>query len=66
MELQAVAQEPPPPDSVVTLTGELADEVPAASVASTLKLYVVEAESPLTAKVVPLAVPIEVPFCRTV
>jgi hypothetical protein len=44
----------------------LAEEVPAASVASTVKLYDVEAASPLTANVVPVAVPIEVPFCSTV
>jgi hypothetical protein len=51
---------------VVTLTAELALEVPAASVASTVKLYVVEADSPLTANDVPVAVPIELLFCNTV
>jgi hypothetical protein len=61
-----VEQPPPPPDGVVTFTAELAAEVPCASVASTVKLYEVEAASPLTAKEVPLAVPIEVPFCKTV
>jgi hypothetical protein len=61
-----VAHEPPPLADVVTLTAELALEVPAASVASTVKLYVVEADSPLTAKDVPLAVPIELPFCNMV
>jgi hypothetical protein len=51
---------------VVTFTAELADDVPSASVASTAKLYAVEAESPVTANDVPLAVPIEVPFFNTV
>jgi hypothetical protein len=64
--LHAVAQVPPPLADVVTLSAELALEVPAASVASTVKLYVVEAANPLTANDVPLAVPIEVPFCNTV
>lgn len=56
----------PPPANVVTLSGELAVEVPAASVASTVKLYEVDAARPLTANEVPVAVPIEVPFCKTV
>jgi hypothetical protein len=51
---------------VVTFTAELGPEVPFASVASTVKLYAVEAERPVTAKVVPVAVPIEVPFFRMV
>jgi hypothetical protein len=66
VELHAVAHVPPPLPDVVTLTAELATEVPAASVASTVKLYDVEAASPLTANEVPVAVPIEVPFCNTV
>jgi hypothetical protein len=52
--------------SVVTLTAELWAEVPSASVASTVKLYAVEAVRPPTAKVVPVAVPIEVPFFKIV
>jgi hypothetical protein len=51
---------------VVTFTAVLAGEVPAASVASTVKLYEVDAERPLTANDVPVALPIEVPFCSTV
>jgi hypothetical protein len=38
VELHAVAHEPPPPARVVTLAAELAGDVPAASVASTVKL----------------------------
>jgi len=64
--LHAVAHEPPPFASVVTFKGELAADVPFESVASTVKLYAVEAASPLTAKDVPVAVPIEVPPCSTV
>jgi len=52
--------------SVVTFTAELAAEVPFASVASTVKLYAVDAVSPVTAKVVPVAVPIETPPFNTV
>ena len=52
--------------SVVTFTAALGPDVPFASVALTVKLYAVEAESPLTANDVPVAVPIEVPFCNTV
>jgi hypothetical protein len=45
---------PPPPPSVVVLTWLLAGEVfPAASRARTVKLYVVEAASPLTVVLVP-------------
>jgi hypothetical protein len=51
---------------VVTLTAELAGEVPTLSVASTVKLYSVEAERPVTANGVLVAVPIEAPFFRTV
>ena len=65
MALHAVAHVPPPA-SVVTFTAPLAGEVPAASVASTVKLYDVEAARPLTVNDVPVGVPIEVPFCRTV
>jgi hypothetical protein len=50
---------------VVTLRGELAAEVPSASVASTVKLYVVEAERPVTANDGLVEVPMEVPFCST-
>ena len=52
--------------SVVTFTAELGPDVPSLSVASTVKLYAVEAERPVTANVVPVAVPIEVPFFNTV
>jgi hypothetical protein len=51
---------------VVTFRAELAAEVPAASVASTVKLYVVETARPVTANEVPVAVPIEAPFFKTV
>lgn len=51
---------------VVTFTAELWPEVPLLSVASTVKLYEVEAVRPVTAKVVLLVVPIEVPFFNTV
>lgn len=52
--------------SVVTFTAELGPDVPLLSVASTVKLYEVEAARPLTANEVPVAVPIAVPFCNTV
>lgn len=51
---------------VVTFTAELGPDVPFASVASTVKLYEVEAVRPVTAKVVPVAVPIDVPFFKIV
>jgi hypothetical protein len=51
---------------VVTFAAELGPDVPLPSVASTTKLYEVEAESPVTANDVPVAVPIEVPFFNTV
>jgi len=51
---------------VVTFTAELGPDVPLPSVASTVKVYEVEAVSPVTANVVPVAVPIEVPFFNTV
>jgi hypothetical protein len=52
--------------SVVTFTAELAADVPLASVASTVKLYEVDAVRPVTANVVPVAVPIDVPFFKIV
>ena len=52
--------------SVFTLTAALGPDVPAASVASTVKLNVVDAASPDTVNVVPVAVPMEVPFSSTV
>jgi hypothetical protein len=52
--------------NVVTFTAELGPDVPLLSVASTVKLYEVEAESPVTANEVPVAVPIEAPFFNTV
>ena len=52
--------------SVVTFVAELGPDVPLLSVASTVKLYEVEADSPVTANVVPVAVPIEAPFFNTV
>jgi hypothetical protein len=51
---------------VVTFTAELGPDVPLLSVASTVKLYEVDAARPLTVNVVPVAVPIEVPFCNMV
>ena len=51
---------------VVTETDGLAAEEPAPSLASTLKLKVVDAVRPLTLKLVPLVVPMELPFFRTV
>ena len=50
---------------VVTLTAELAADVPAASTASTVKLYAVEGERPVTASDVVVGVAIEVPPCST-
>lgn len=50
---------------VVTLSAELAAEVPAASVASTVKLYVVEGESPVTTSEFVVGVAIEVPAFST-
>ena len=52
--------------SVVTFAAELGPDVPLLSVASTVKLYEVEAVSPITANDVLVAVPIEVPFFNTV
>jgi hypothetical protein len=49
---------------VVTLTAELGADEPFASMASIVKLYVVEAARPVTANEVPLVVPIEDPFSR--
>jgi hypothetical protein len=47
---------------VVTLSAVLCDEEPAASVAATVKLYVVDAANPVTEKLVPVTVPIETPL----
>jgi hypothetical protein len=41
-------------------------EAPAASVAATAKLYVVDADSPETEKLVPEVVPIDAPLRKTV
>jgi hypothetical protein len=41
-------------------------DAPAASVAATAKLYVVDGDSPETAKLAPDVVPIEVPLRKTV
>ena len=60
--LGAVAQELA---EVVTFTAELEADVPAASVASTAKLYAVEGERPVTASEFVLGVAIEVPPCST-
>jgi len=51
---------------VVTETEALGAEEPAPSFASTEKLNVVCAVSPFTVKLVPLAVPMELPFFKTV
>ena len=51
-----------PADCVVTCKGELCTDVPALSVAATVKLYVVEGNRPVTLKLVVVLVPIEVPF----
>jgi hypothetical protein len=59
-----VAHVPLPLDDVVTLTAELGADEPFASIASMVKLYVVEGDSPVTENDVPLAVPIEEPFSR--
>jgi len=66
---QAGPQVPPPPPPlacVVTLIALLWAELPKESLAETLKLKVVDAASPVTVKLVPPAVPIEVPFWNTV
>ena len=50
-----------------TVTGALCADMPAASLAETVKLYVVEADNPDTAKVVLLRLPaMLVPFSKTV
>src|ERR1035441_2093349 len=56
-ELMAIKSPPEPLAVVVTSRAELAGEVPTLSVASTVKLYAVEAERPVTANEVPVAVP---------
>src|SRR5258708_4343347 len=67
---KVTAQTPPPQVQVhcgvVTETEALGAEEPAASFASTEKLNMVCAVSPFTVKLVPLAVPMELPFFRTV
>jgi hypothetical protein len=57
---------PPPPLVVVTLIELLCADIPNESLAATVKLYVVEAVKPDTVKLVPLLVPIELPFSKTV
>ena len=47
---------------VLTLTAELCAEAPNASLAATVKLYVVPGDKPVTAKLVFDVVPIDVPF----
>jgi hypothetical protein len=47
---------------VLTLTAELCAESPNASLAATVKLYVVPGDKPVTAKLVLGVVPIDVPF----
>jgi hypothetical protein len=50
-----------------TVTAVLCADEPAASLAETVKLYVVDADRPDTAKLVPLKLPaIEAPFSKTV
>jgi len=69
LALQGGAQVPPPPPeaaAVVTLIAALCPEVPNASLAATVKLKVVDATKPVTEKPVPVAVPIELPFRKTV
>lgn len=50
---------------VVTLIAELAADEPAASVASTAKLYAVEGVRPVTVSEVVVGVAMEVPPCST-
>jgi hypothetical protein len=58
---------PLPALAVVTLSAALCEDVPKASVAATVKLYVVEGESPLTTKLaLPVTVAIGAPFSNTV
>ncbi len=47
---------------VATLTAELCAEAPNESLAATVKLYVVPGDKPVTAKLVFVVVPIDVPF----
>jgi hypothetical protein len=54
------------PAAVVMLMTALWPDAPAASVAATAKLYVVEGDSPETEKLVPDVVPMEVPLRNTV
>lgn len=47
---------------VVTLIDALCEPVPSESVAATVKVYVVDADKPVTLNAVPVAVPIDVPL----
>ena len=51
---------------MVTFMAVLCAELPAASVAATLKLYVVNGDKPLTVMFGLLVVPIDTPFLKTV
>jgi len=48
-------------EDVVTLIDELCDDVPNESVAATVNVYVVDADRPVTEKLVDADVPIDVP-----
>jgi hypothetical protein len=50
----------------VTLTVELLADEPAPSMAETAKVKVVAEQRPFTVKLVPPALPIELPFSKTV
>jgi hypothetical protein len=54
------------PLSVVTFIAVLCAELPATSVAATLKLYVVTGDNPVTVKLVLVVVPTATPFRKTV
>jgi len=54
------------PFSVVTFIAALCAELPAASVAATLKLYVVNGDKPVTVMLGLLVVPTATPFLKTV
>jgi hypothetical protein len=51
---------------VVTFIAALCAEVPAASVAATLKLYVVKGDKPVTVRLGLFEVPAATPFLKTV
>lgn len=53
-------------DDVVTVTDELWLPVPWLSVAATVNVYVVDADSPVAEKLVDVEVPIDVPLLYTV